>query len=373
MDYLELGPWGAPMRSVRAHRPHLAAHGARATTFGAGLEQAEQLWLASQNVGAIASPLLLFYGLTQAGRALCAAGIPGAAWKGAQQHGLHFQLTEPANRLPLDLTKVRVRKNGEGLVHQVGEVLESPVLSDSASLSDLISSLDSDLYFDDKQYSVPRPLEVSEVGMQEAWGGPARKELFLGRVPDVLASNREDVPAALPNNLAYTRIVPPSAADVAAWLSAYPRLRALGEPTNVESPVPSLGRTERGDWVIRLAWGGDDRIEGVTQTQWTLQQLDVVYTDKQSVAGGVVLPSVGGNTEAQHPLVTWWLVLYCLSMLARYYPTVWTTLLDVDHSLQAVPFDHLISVARAKVPKLIYDAMHQLRAAQLGPPHLGPV
>jgi len=97
------------MRSLRADRPRLAARGARAKTFGAGLEQAERLWLASQNVGAIASPLLLFYGLTQAGRALCAAGIPDTAWEGAQQHGLHFQLTVPAYGSPLDLTTVRVR------------------------------------------------------------------------------------------------------------------------------------------------------------------------------------------------------------------------------------------------------------------------
>lgn len=352
------------MRSLRADRPRLAANGARAKTFGAGLEQAEQLWLASQNVDAIASPLLLFYGLTQAGRALCAAGIRGAAWEGAQQHGLRFQLTAPAGGSPLDLTKVKVLTHGAGLVHQVAEVLGSPVLSEGASLSDLISSLDSDLYFDDERYSVPRPLEVHEDGMtQEPFGGPARRALFLGPLPDVLASNREDVPAG-PNNLDCERIVPPSAADVAAWLSAYPRLRALGEPTYVPSPEPSIGRIHRGDWVIRLAWGGDDRIEGVTQTQWTLQQLDVVYADRRSDASGVVLPSVGGNAEAQHPLVTWWLVLYCLSMLARYYPTVWTKLLDVDTSPLAVPFDHLISVARAKVPRLIFGAMHELRAAQ---------
>jgi hypothetical protein len=361
MDYLEVGPWGAALRSLRADRPGRAARGARAGTFGAGLDQAEQLWLASQNVGAIASPLLLFYGLTQAGRALCAAGVRGAAWEGAQKHGLRFELTEPASGSPLALTKVRVRTNGTGLVHQVADVLGSPVLSDSASLIDLISSLDSDLYFDEEQYSVSRPLEVYEDGMlsQEPFGHPAHRALFLGPLPDVLASNREDVPAG-PNIRAYQRIVPPSAAAVAAWLSAYPRLRALGEPTDVQSPEQAHGRIHRGDWVIRLAWGGDDRIEGVTQTQWTLQQLDVVYADKPSDAGGVVLPSVGGNAEAQKQLVTWWLVLYSLSMMARYYPTIWTRLLDVDSSKLAVPFDHLISVARAKVPGLILAVMHEL-------------
>jgi YaaC-like Protein len=368
-DYLELGPWGAAMRSLRADRPRFAARGARARTFGAGLEQAEQLWLASQNVGAIASPLLLFYGLTQAGRALCAAGIPGAAWEGAHRHGLHFQLTAPAEGSPLELRNVGVRTDDEGLVNQVADVVGSPVLSDSASLSDLISSLDSDLYFDDDQYSASRPLEVYEYGLllPGKFGDPARKALFLGPLPDVLASNREYVPAG-PNNLAHTRIVPPSAADVAAWLSAYPRLRALGEPTDIRSPEGSLGRIDRGNWVIRLMWGGDDRIEGVTQSQWTLQQLDVVYSDQPNGAGGVVLPSIGGNIEAQRLLVTWWLVLYCLSMLARYYPTVWTKLLDVDSSSLAVPFDHLISVARAKVPRLIFDAVHELRAAQASGP-----
>lgn len=364
MDYIELGPWGAAMRSLRAERPRFAARGARARTFGAGLEQAEQLWLASQNVGAIASPLLLFYGLTQAGRALCAAGVTGTAWQGAQQHGLQFQLREPAAGAPLELSTVEVRTHGVGLVQQVADVMESPVLSNSASLSDLISTLDSELYFDDKHFSIPRPIEVHEYGdLRGRFDDPARAALFLGPVPDRLANNREDIPAG-PSNSASTRIVPPSAADVAAWLSAYPRLRALGEPTDVQSPEPSIGRIGRGDWVIRLAWGGGDRIEGVTQTQWTLQQLDVVYADQPNRANGVVLPSVGGNAEAQHPLVTWWLVLYCLSMLARYYPTLWTEMLDVDSSSLAVPIDHLISVGRAKVPRLIFHAMHGLREAQ---------
>jgi hypothetical protein len=59
---------------------------------------------------------------------------------------------------------------------------------------------------------------------------------------------------------------------------------------------------------------------------------------------------MASNTDAQHILVTWWLVLYCLSMLARYYPTPPDKAARVDSSPLAVPFDHLISVARAKVP-----------------------
>jgi hypothetical protein len=57
------------------------------------------------------------------------------------------------------------------------------------------------------------------------------------------------------------------------------------------------------------------------------------------------------------------LVLYCPSMLARSYPTVWKSCSTSTPAPLAVPIDHLIYVARAKPPRLIFDATHKLRAA----------
>ena len=366
-DYVELESWGAALRSMRANRPNFAASGARARTFGAGLEQAEQLWRASEVVESVASPLLLFYGLTQAGRAVCAAGTPGNSWEGAQRHGLAFRFSPPADGAHLNLTTVIVSPNGSGLVHQVANILHSPVLNSSVSLSDLIASLDSDLLFDDSQIPHPRPLEVYENGDPgELFAADARQSLFLGPVPEHFASNREAIPPG-PHNLAYTRIISPPGEPIAEWLAAYPTLRALGVPTSVDGPEPSGGRIDSGDWVIRLAWDGGTRISGLNQSEWTARQLDVVYGDDTNATYGVVLPAVAGNNEAQDLLICWWLILYCLSMLARYYPTAWTEMLDVDTSLLAVPLDHLISVARSKVPTLLYRVLHNLRTAQQTP------
>jgi len=218
MDYIELGPWGAALRSLRASRPPLASSGARAKTYSAGLEQAEQLWMASQTVGTVASPLLLFYGLTQAGRALCAAGIPDSDWRGAEQHGLKFKLTSPREGAVLDLTKVMVEPHGSGLIQQAAKVLGSPVLMEGASLTDLVSCLDSQLYFADHHYSIPQPVEVREDGIYEPIVKPRGRALVLSPVPRGWLGEREGGPEGAYG--ARSAIAPPAAAEVEAWLAA---------------------------------------------------------------------------------------------------------------------------------------------------------
>jgi len=57
------------------------------------------------------------------------------------------------------------------------------------------------------------------------------------------------------------------------------------------------------------------------------------------------------------PLMTWWLILYGLSMLARYYPTEWIAALDPDSSEVAVLLDQCMSEAMRRVPMLMLDAI----------------
>ena len=74
------------MRSLRADPPGLAV-GDRKATFVMALEQAEQLFIAAENTGPAARPLPLFYGLSQAGRALLATKVPGDPWR-PRSHGI---------------------------------------------------------------------------------------------------------------------------------------------------------------------------------------------------------------------------------------------------------------------------------------------
>jgi hypothetical protein len=186
MDYIELGPWGSALRSLRSQRPPLARKGSRAQAYGAGLEQAEQLWRASQNVGPEARPLLLFYGLTQAGRSLCAGGVPGGAWEAPAQHGLRFELSTPPQGRALDLGSVRIHPHGQGLVQTVAGILGSPVLSRSVHMGELLSCLDSELYFDDEDFLQARPLEVHQVDVFRNVPPVLRRRLFLGPFPTEL-------------------------------------------------------------------------------------------------------------------------------------------------------------------------------------------
>ncbi len=328
------------------------------------MEQAEQLWRASEAVGPIASPLLLFYGLTQAGRAICAAGLPGSAWRPAESHGLEFEITLPSSGANLDLASVLVKPSGEGLVQQVARILDSPVLGGPATLSALLASIDKQLLFTDLQVPDPHPLEVSEWTKNlTTLGTTGTESLFLAPAPARFAANTERVPARA-QNLEYTKIIPPTANAIAEWLAAYPTLHELGTPKEVIGPEPSLDRSDRGEWVIKLIWNSGNSMAGVKQSDWTADHVDELYSYEWNGTSGVVLPAVDGNTKPHDLLVTWWLVLYCLSMLARYYPKEWTEMLDVDKSELAVPIEHVLSVAYSTVPDLIAFRLRSLRTIQ---------
>jgi len=84
----------ADVRSLRADPPGRARKGDRRKTFSAALEQAERLWAASLQVGAAASPMLKFYALSQAGRAISASHGPKPnGWRPKPSHGLAFEVS----------------------------------------------------------------------------------------------------------------------------------------------------------------------------------------------------------------------------------------------------------------------------------------
>jgi hypothetical protein len=57
------------------------------------------------------------------------------------------------------------------------------------------------------------------------------------------------------------------------------------------------------------------------------------------------------------PLLTWWAVLYALSMLARYHPEEWIEMLSVDRSAVAATLEAMLEDALAAVPRLVLGAL----------------
>ena len=73
-----------------------------------------------------------------------------------------------------------------------------------------------------------------------------------------------------------------------------------------------------------------------------------------------VFPSIGGDTQALHPLLAWWAVLFALSLLARYQPDTWTRYLDVDSSAYAEPLETLLDRALIVCPQLLLHAIRSV-------------
>src|ERR1700722_8377092 len=48
---------------------------------------------------------------------------------------------------------------------------------------------------------------------------------------------------------------------------------------------------------------------------------------------------------------------WCFSMLARYHPKVWTALLDVDESVDAVSIETALRTAQLVVPRLLMEEL----------------
>jgi hypothetical protein len=55
--------------------------------------------------------------------------------------------------------------------------------------------------------------------------------------------------------------------------------------------------------------------------------------------------------------MTWWALLFTLSMLARYHPTEWTRALAPDESSIAVVLERTLDLALAAIPHLVFEVL----------------
>jgi hypothetical protein len=78
-----------------------------------------------------------------------------------------------------------------------------------------------------------------------------------------------------------------------------------------------------------------------------------------------LVPVVGAANDELPPLLLWWVLLFGLSLLARYEPAAWRAALDPDRSTLAVPLQELLDEALVATPALLSEAI-------LGKPDLLP-
>jgi len=138
------------LRGTRWSPPRAASDDpARRRTYVFALEQAEQMFRAAATVGVATRPLQVFYGLSQAGRAIAAAAavLVGDGWE-LSGHGIRC---DPGSlRGPLPHIQLQAAKpGGKTSFVRLSELLGSPLWADSqqVTLSDLWDCLpDNRLY-----------------------------------------------------------------------------------------------------------------------------------------------------------------------------------------------------------------------------------
>jgi hypothetical protein len=315
------GAW----RSVRAQRsspPGLAeVDDEPRAVFQAALAQSEELWDAAATSSAASRPLPLFYCLSQASRAVCAAWTLEAEWR-PESHGLRRRVSNdptPLERVFNYATSLSDRPLGN--YQMTAEATMSTTFEGEASVAELWASLPGfptphGIFGDRERSLVLEPVQVDD-------GRPL-----------------------------FARIASPTH-------GAFPYTRAAFDE------LPALYPTTTGivqDGTRETVFGGEEPVFKFLREDGSPRPLHEVgvrpYYSDDSFGNLVVRPKVG--TDPIGPpseFLTLWALLFCLSELARYYPDTWVGALDLDRSTGAVTLEHGLDLALERAPALISDAL----------------
>ncbi|MFF4466501.1 YaaC family protein [Streptomyces mirabilis] len=339
---MEIDPVSAweRLRASRSKRPGRATAGARAKTYSTALEQAQQMFRAAQEVGPQTRPLLVFYGLSQAGRAIAASAVDlkGESWN-LVSHGIK------ASGFDKDFADIELRTDPPGSAGsfvRLSELLQSPVWGDDpvVRLEDAWDTLPVNLQYPLTSRKRMTPLYAS-TDVIDASDFHALLTVHVGDIPDRVVDDG-------------------SRTALDEFLTSYPGTagyedfarRRIGpdEGPNYERHHPDAG------WLI-MHWQMPVETGTATQRHKRLHAMTRGYAGHR-----YFFPAVAGRSRELHPLMAWWTVLYALSMLARYQPAQWASHINVDGSRHTVPIEKVLERAMEHLPVLIADTIEEVSA-----------
>jgi hypothetical protein len=304
------------LRGSRARPPGMAADDPlRRAIYGAGLEQFEQLLHAAEVVGPAARPLPLFYALSQAGRSIVAAQGKEAEIVG---HGLSEDKVDPP---PEDLLHRRIertpRKDRRDAFSAVSDAIGSPTFYGGIELGALWVALPETYRIPDESWLPewrPALAILDETAYQGAEGEVRVQAMSAGGNPHL---------------------------DAASTLRGrYPSL-----PTDTKVGVKEGEGLGRGNWFAVLTWEEKTKLRQVARG---------TSLDEKALQ---LRPTLPGQQEQVSDLMSWWTLLFGLSIFARYHPGLWMEALAVDHSELAVPLEAVLDRALAVIPALVHEAL----------------
>ncbi len=325
------------LRATRWDPPAPAADDPdRRQAYVTALEQAEQLFRAATAVGPSAQPLLVFYGLSQAGRAIAAAaaGFDSTEWQ-LNGHGIRSRELDG----PLAEVQVATERAGDsGSFVRLSELLGSPLWGRAkVSLPELWDCLpgngDSPLGPDGSSRRLPLLVEHRDIDEERSTVSVP----VVGFPAWVIQSSQ-------------------GRKALNKYLSGFPGAQGYTDfrrVSNEPDADPYFDRHLDGSGELLMHW---DLPDGKPVDP--AEQLRFLTARTRPYAGAQYLfPAVTGTMCGMHPLMAWWAVLHTLSMLARYQPADWARHIDVDGSRHAVPLEQLLNEAIDRVPLLVAETI----------------
>ena len=348
------------LRGLRARPPGAAAtNPERRDTVTTSLEQAEQLFSAAESAGVMTKPLQLYYGLSQAGRAIASVapmlpdrqqGKPAEPWKlsghGIAIPGMEQALVTGGGKLGL----LPVADKGTGAFTQMAALLGSGSLT-----------------ADKKQDGSP----AAQVTVGEIWRTIPEELGFPleGALTYPVLGVDDDARVSVADNTGWecgsVEGVPTSVKEsgdpgaLKEFLLHYPAAGSWVLPSDVTHTDPTEmwlpGHIHESLNVLVLLWPTDPSATKHPVLTGIPARVGARYFNES-----YLFPALGDNTQPLHPLLAWWAVLYALSMVARYEPRAWTSMTAVNTSEEAVSIEHLLDTAVHRLPRLILDVVDEI-------------
>jgi len=309
-------------RRIRALRsqPPAGMPTSRRTLFSSSLEQAQQQFEAAAHVGFESRALNLYYGLSQAGRAIAAALTPSNMGKSPEVsgHGLRVADFQSAKAKGLWGIKVRAEGNDDTSYGRMAALLHSAPLLTPVSLGEL-------------WHMIP------EVHLDHP----------IGNFIEPRWVHRPYARSGFPPESAFTLQATEEEMDQDAT-----KLRAL---------YPDLKEAI----VLKFKGGSYSEDSGVRTDEAVFSHEGQPAPMRRLRSSTALMPACGSSPHSLDPLLTWWILLYTLSMITRYKPVLWTEIIDVNRSPFAVPLETLLSKALEAVPAQIHMTLSSAEKTHL--------
>lgn len=298
----------SPPSPMRARRHEL---------FTSSLEQAQQQFAAAAHIGVESRALNLYYGISQAGRAISAALTPDGQGNSPEVSGHGLKVVNLNGVQASTFWDIEIRGTGgvQTSYGRLATLLESDTLA-------------SPITFGSLWHMIPELCLDYPVGAYPELRWTHRPYIKVGDMIDPNAFTVHITAAEAHNDAEMLR-------------RAYPDLI--------------------GAELVRFGGGSYEELEDGTRRDEALFTSSGGVRLRKLRNSTVLMPAHIDGARSLDPLLAWWVLLYGLSMVTRYEPVNWTRIIDVDRSSMAVPLEAALDKALEAVPAQLYASLVSAR------------